>query len=107
MILMSNIQFCIMNIDNCDKDTMLRIVENAIEIADGNLPILQDRFQQIMGRQSIIANYIFPWSIEAEKQWEKLLELNEEKDYYDFIDQFAKQKIAESLCQENYGIETK
>ena len=82
-----------MNTINANEHALIRIVENAIEIADGNLSILQNRFQQMMGRQSIIENYILPWAIEAEEQWEKSLEFDKEKDYYEFIDQFTKQKI--------------
>ena len=71
----------------------IRIIENAIEIADGHLPELQEHFEQLMGRESIIENYIAPWAEEAELAWEKLQQDGEEHDYYEFIDQFAERKI--------------
>lgn len=74
---------------------MTRIIENAIEIADGNLPKLQEHFERVMGRESIIENYIAPWAEEAEQLWENLQQDGNEHDYYDFIDNFAKQKIEE------------
>lgn len=82
-----------------EESKISRLIENAIEIADGNLPKLQDHFEKQMGRGSIIENYIVPWAYEAEKLWEDSLNLNEEKDYYVFIDQFANKKMNELLCQ--------
>ena len=70
-----------------------RIIENAIEIADGNLIKLQEHYERSMSRESIIENYIVPWAEEAERQWEKLQKDGEEHDYYNFIDSFTEQKI--------------
>ncbi len=70
-----------------------RIIENAIEIADGNLPKLQEHLERNMSRESIIKNYIAPWAEEAEQLWEELQKDGEEHDYYNFIDSFAEQKI--------------
>lgn len=74
-----------------------RLIENAIEIADGNLPKLQDHFEKQMGRGSIIENYIVPWAYEAERLWEESSGCNREKDYYVFIDNFALRKMSELL----------
>lgn len=54
-----------------DESKLSRIIENAIEIADGNLTKLQDHFENSMGRASIIENYIVPWAYEAEEVLEK------------------------------------
>lgn len=70
-----------------------QIIENAIEIADGNLPKLQEHFERSMSRESIIENHIVPWAEEAEQLWEELQEDGEEHDYYNFIDSFVEQKI--------------
>lgn len=75
------------------ESRITRIIENAIEIADGNLPKLQEHFERIMSRESIIENYIVPWAEEAEKLWEELQKDGKEHDYYNFIDSFAEQKI--------------
>ena len=80
---------------NYDEKKVSRIIENAIEITDGNLPTLQNHFSDIMGRSSIIENFIVPWAIEAEREWENIMELDEEMDYYDFIDKFVEQKMEE------------
>lgn len=70
-----------------------RIIENAIEIADGKLPKLQEHFERSMSRESIIENYIAPWAEEAEQLWKEPQKNGEEHDYYNFIDSFAEQKI--------------
>ena len=75
------------------ESRITRIIENAIEIADGTLPKLQEHFERRMSRESIIENYIAPWAEEAEQLWEKLQEDGEEHDYYSFIDSFAEKKI--------------
>jgi hypothetical protein len=69
--------------------------ENAIEIAMNCLESLQDRLD--MGRDAIIRNYILPWAREAEMAWHKLKTNNPPDDipYYDFIDAFAAQKVAD------------
>lgn len=77
------------------ESRITRIIENAIEIADENLPKLQEKFERVMSRESIIENYIIPWAEEAELLWETLLKNGKEHDYYIFIDNFAKQKIEE------------
>ena len=48
------------------ESRITRIIENAIEIADENLPKLQENFERVMSRESIIENYIIPWAEEAE-----------------------------------------
>ena len=74
-------------------DTQLsRIIENAIEIADGKMVWLQERFDGQMGRGSIIASIITPWAIEAEKVWQAIEEKESDIDYYTFIDKFVTQK---------------
>ena len=79
-------------------DTQLsRIIENAIEIADGKMVWLQERFEGQTGRGSIIASIITPWAIEAEKDWQALEEKESDIDYYTFIDKFVTQKIKTSL----------
>ena len=79
-------------------DTQLsRIIENAIEIADGKMVWLQERFEGQMERGSIIASIITPWAIEAEKIWQALEEKESDIDYYTFIDKFVTQKIKTSL----------
>lgn len=75
------------------ESQITRIIENAIEIADGNLPKLQEHFERSMSRESIIENYIVPWAEEAEQLWGELQKDGEEHDYYNFIDSFAEQKI--------------
>lgn len=80
---------------NYDEKRVSRIIENAIEIADGNLPILQNHFINTMGRRSIIENFIIPWAIEVEREWENIMELDAEIDYYDFIDKLIEQKMEE------------
>jgi ferritin len=70
-----------------------RIIENAIEIADGKLPKLQEHFERSMSRESIIENYIAPWAEEAEQLWGELQSEGKEHDYYNFIDLFVEQKI--------------
>lgn len=82
---------------NDQKQIITRIVENAIEISDGNLTKLQNHFEKIMGRGNIIENFIVPWACEAERLWEESSTLNEEIDYYDFIDQFTLKKMEELL----------
>lgn len=77
-----------------DKEYISKIIENAVEIATNNILLLQDKFEGLMGRGSIIANYIVPWSIEAESLWENTCN-HDELDYYDFIDDFANKKIKE------------
>lgn len=72
-----------------------RLIENAIEIAEGNLPKLQDLFDKQMGRGSIIENYIVPWAYEAERLWEESSVCNTDKDYYVFIDNYASKKMLE------------
>lgn len=72
-----------------------RLIENAIEIAEGNLPKLQDLFDKQMGRGSIIENYIVPWAYEAERLWEESSVCNTDKDYYVFIDNYASKKMSE------------
>ncbi len=54
---------------------------------------MQEHYERIMGRESIIEKYIAPWAEEAEQLWEKLQEDGEEHDYYNFIDLFAEQKL--------------
>jgi hypothetical protein len=91
-----------------DEETKIsRLIENAIEIADGNLPKLQDYFEKTMGRASIIQYFIVSWAYEAEKLWGETSLLSEEKDYYDFIDKFTSKKMEELLCQEICGVEKK
>lgn len=75
------------------ESQIARIIEDAIEIADGNLPKLQEHFERSMSRESIIENYIAPWAEEAEQLWKELQKDGEEHDYYNFIDSFAEQKI--------------
>ena len=79
-------------------DTQLsRIIENAIEIADGKMVWFQERFEGQMGRGGIIASIITPWAIEAEKVWQTLEEKESDIDYYTFIDKFVTHKIKTSL----------
>ena len=74
-------------------DTQLsRIIENAIEIADGKMVWLQEQFEGQMERGSIIASIITPWAIEAERIWQDLEEKGSDIDYYTFIDKFVTQK---------------
>lgn len=75
------------------ESQITRIIENAIEIADGNLPKLQEHFERSMSRESIIENYIAPWAEEAEQLWGELQSEGKEHDYYNFIDLFVEQKI--------------
>ena len=75
------------------ESRITRMIENAIEIADGSLPKLQEHFERSMSRESIIENYIAPWAEEAERLWEELQKDGEEHDYYNFIDLFVEQKI--------------
>lgn len=77
-----------------DKEYISKIIENAVEIATNNILLLQDKFEGSMGRSNIIANYIVPWSIEAENLWENTCH-HDDIDYYDFIDGFANKKINE------------
>jgi len=82
---------------NLSAPQLSRIIENAIEIADGKMVWFQERFEGQMGRGSIIANFITPWAIEAEQIWQALLEKDSDIDYYTFIDKFVTQKMKTSL----------
>ncbi len=71
---------------------MERIIENAVEIASGCLPALQenkDSTNPILGRDGLIRQYIIPWAVDAEKEYQNAIAGGEEVPYYDFIDDFA------------------
>ena len=72
------------------KEHEMNISENVLEIAESVIEELQDLFPQF-SRHNILQTYIYEWALEAE---EKITSTFVE-DYYEFIDNFAKEKLNE------------
>lgn len=72
-----------------------RVGENAIEIAFNVLETMQELDTRNLGRGGLISNYIMEWAKEAEQLLKSPDYDSDEISYYDFIDQFSKQKLEE------------
>lgn len=72
-----------------------RVGENAIEIAFNILEAMQELDTCNLGRGGLISNYIMEWAKEAEQLLKSPYFESDEISYYDFIDQFSKQKLEE------------
>lgn len=72
-----------------------RVGENAIEIAFNILEKMQELDTRNLGRGGLISNYIMEWAKEAEQLLKNPDFESDEISYYDFIDQFSKQKLDE------------
>ena len=70
-----------------------RVIENCIELSFNAMSYLQDTLD--IGRDAIVNNYIIPWAMEAENEYQEKLTADGQCSYYDFIDEFAQRKMDE------------
>ena len=73
------------------------VIENAIELASDCLESLQNHC--MVGRDALISHCIIPWAVEAEKEYQKRIAV-EEVPYYDFILDFGARKLREEIGHE-------
>ena len=69
-----------------------RLMQNAVEISIDILSEMQDISG--LGRDVLLANYIEPWTREAEVRWFTSTE-NYNQEYLDYIQNFAQEKLKE------------